>query len=199
MKIVTWNVRGVGSLEKKRAVRRLLSRGKVDMLLLQESKLKEVTPRLSSWLFGNIGFISEFVLSDGNSGGLITCWKDEFFSMESKILSQQFILLIGTIKEVNLRCGICNVYAPNDDGDRLLLWKELSQLIRDSEAGLIDLSLSGGNFTWCSNRSTPTFCRLDRFLVGPEFLLKFSGLVQNLKPKSLSDHNPISLESTSIN
>ncbi|XVF49611.1 hypothetical protein PTKIN_Ptkin04bG0027100 [Pterospermum kingtungense] len=64
---------------------------------------------------------------------------------------------------------------------------------------LVDLPLVGGTFTWCSNRSPPSFCRLDRFLVAVEFLEVFQGLVQNLLPRSLSDHNIISLENKEIN
>ncbi|XVF82173.1 hypothetical protein PTKIN_Ptkin16aG0023900 [Pterospermum kingtungense] len=81
--------------------------------------------------------LEEDVQRDGNSGGLISCWKEEFFSLESKICSQRFIVLIGTIKELNLRCAICNVYALNDDADRLSLWQELSSII------------SGCNLLWC--------------------------------------------------
>ena len=61
------------------------------------------------------------------------------------------------------------------------------------EAGLMDLPLSGGRFTWSSNRVDPTFCRLDRFLVSPSFMLTFQNLIQSILPRSLSNHHAISL------
>ncbi|XVF79194.1 hypothetical protein PTKIN_Ptkin14bG0200700 [Pterospermum kingtungense] len=37
----------------------------------------------------------------------------------------------------------------------------------------IDLPLSRGKFTWSSNKDSPIFCRLDRFLFSPDVLLHF--------------------------
>ena len=39
MKIISWNIRGLGRSEKKRAVRRLCLKEKLSMALIQESKL----------------------------------------------------------------------------------------------------------------------------------------------------------------
>ena len=67
MKIVTWNVRGLGRPKKKRAVRRLFSQRKCDMIFIQESKLEAVDSRL--WHGPQAG---EFVSSVGAAGGLIS-------------------------------------------------------------------------------------------------------------------------------
>ncbi|XP_038996102.1 uncharacterized protein LOC120120551 [Hibiscus syriacus] len=61
------------------------------------------------------------------------------------------------------------------------------------EAGLLDLPLVGGRFTWCNNRVPPTFVRLDRFLLTAEFEVAFPDMSQKLLHKSLSDHNAIHL------
>ncbi|XVF77493.1 hypothetical protein PTKIN_Ptkin14bG0048800 [Pterospermum kingtungense] len=45
--------------------------------------------------------------------------------MESKIEGERFMLVVGIIKHINLRCGIGTVYTPNDD-DRALFWEELA-------------------------------------------------------------------------
>ena len=42
------------------------------------------------------------------------------------------------------------------------------------ECGLLDLLMSGGKFTWSNNKLEATFCRLDRFLISPDFLCEFS-------------------------
>ncbi|XVF81317.1 hypothetical protein PTKIN_Ptkin15bG0146300 [Pterospermum kingtungense] len=49
-----------------------------------------------------------------------------FFELEIRVLAERFILVVGVIKHINLRCGIDTVYAPNDDGDHALFWEELS-------------------------------------------------------------------------
>ncbi|XVE81889.1 hypothetical protein DITRI_Ditri15bG0102300 [Diplodiscus trichospermus] len=236
MKIGTWNIRGLGRGEKKRAVKKLVSKGKLNMLFLQETKLKNTSVRLSRWLRGSSFFRGVFVDAEGTAGGLVTCWDENFFEEESRITSNRFILLIGFIKSINLRCGFMNLYAPNDDAERMNFWNELEELlsnveipwclggdfnvVRSSEEkigvvynqtamsqfsnfienmGLVDMPLTGGKFTWCNNRASPTFCRLDRFLISPEIFSKFDGLYQMVWPRSISDHWPVLLLMESVN
>ena len=59
--------------------------------------------------------------------------------------------------------------------------------------------MSGGKFTWCSNRAEPTFCRLDRFLLSSAFFCEFMKVTQKVLPKSLSDHNAVLLANDEVN
>jgi len=43
------------------------------------------------------------------------------------------------------------------------------------EQGLMDLPLARGSFTWSNNQENPTWSRLDRFLVSPNWEVKFPG------------------------
>lgn len=210
MRIGTWNIRGLGRPEKKRAARNFMRKEKLGMLMIQETKLKEYGVRLSRWLWGNDLVSYVLMESDGSADGLISCWRDDFFVLESKIVSERYVLLTGKLVGCGFNCGFGNVYAPNDDVQRRCFFDELRIDLRNLEVpwclagdfnvvknaeekiglslhqyavedfgnfiegmGLIDLPLVGGNFTWCSNRSPPTFCRLDRFLVAPDFLENF--------------------------
>ena len=74
---------------------------------------------------------------------------------------------------------------------------QFSQFIND--IGCMDIPLSGGRFTWCSNRLNPSYSRLDRFLISPEFMIVFQKLVQKASPRSLSDHNVVLLVVDEIN
>ncbi|XVF77454.1 hypothetical protein PTKIN_Ptkin14bG0044900 [Pterospermum kingtungense] len=76
--------------------------------------------------------LCEAVNSIGNSRGLISCWRDEFFELESKVVSQSFIFLMGSVKSCNFRCGFGNVYAPNDDNERRDFQEEIQSIIRRS-------------------------------------------------------------------
>ncbi|XVF78918.1 hypothetical protein PTKIN_Ptkin14bG0176700 [Pterospermum kingtungense] len=113
VEIVSWNVRGLGRVEKKKVVRKLFSKVKFDFMVLQETKIKELSPRFHRWLWENEPVLSEVVLSEGNAGGLISCWREEFFTLETKFVSQRFILLVGRVKGHEVKCGFGNVYAPN--------------------------------------------------------------------------------------
>lgn len=61
MIIVSWNIRGLGSPEKKSAVRKLLRQNKVDVLLLKEFKIH----KKKKWivLFSKCGVL---VVADGS-------------------------------------------------------------------------------------------------------------------------------------
>ncbi|KAE8716021.1 RING finger protein [Hibiscus syriacus] len=67
------------------------------------------------------------------------------------------------------------------------------------QANMMDLPMSGGNFTWCSNREVSTWVRLDRFLICGRFLNSFPKISQALLSKSISDHNPVLLEDVNLN
>ena len=54
----------------------------------------------------------------------------------------------------------------------------------------MDLPLLGGVSTWSNNRSCS---RLDRFLVSPEWELRYPGLMQKKLLRLCSDHVPILL------
>ncbi|RVW51702.1 hypothetical protein CK203_066562 [Vitis vinifera] len=70
--------------------------------------------------------------------------------------------------------------------------RRFSEIIEDLE--LRDLSLQGGSFTWKGGLNNQSHSRLDRFLVSNEWEDHFSGTVQCVLPKPVSDHFPILLD-----
>ena len=80
MKIASWNIRGLGRKKKKKTVRRICSKEKLSMILIQESKLQEVNERIFRSLSGKCPYQGEWVGSVGAAGGLITLWDENFFS-----------------------------------------------------------------------------------------------------------------------
>ncbi|XVE68563.1 hypothetical protein DITRI_Ditri09bG0078100 [Diplodiscus trichospermus] len=94
-----------GRREKKRAVRRMWRKEKFNMMMIQETKIKDNNPKLLQWLWGNDNIKGEFVDVEGNSKGLLTCWKDDFSKEEPKIKSRCYILLVASVMGNNLRCG----------------------------------------------------------------------------------------------
>ncbi|XVF56015.1 hypothetical protein PTKIN_Ptkin06aG0082600 [Pterospermum kingtungense] len=100
---------------KKRVVKRLRKKSSFDMILIQETKMMEENSRSSRWIRGNKAISMELVKSDGNSGGLITAWRENLFAVEKKIISQRYILLIGTIEEDNFKCGLGSSLGLDDE------------------------------------------------------------------------------------
>jgi len=62
------------------------------------------------------------------------------------------------------------------------------------EQDLMDLPLVGRPFTWSNNQEIPSWSRLDRFFVSPNWEVKFSGSLQKRLPRLCSNHFPILLD-----
>lgn len=75
MKLISWNVRGLGSTLKRNAVRKLVRQERVDLLMLQETKLEEVNNSLFKQLWGQEVCEGQWVASSGRSGGIIMLWR----------------------------------------------------------------------------------------------------------------------------
>lgn len=66
---------------KRRRISHIIQSGKVDMFLVQETKLKEISDSLVKifWGMEDIGY--SFSGVDGRSGGLLTIWRDQSVSV----------------------------------------------------------------------------------------------------------------------
>jgi hypothetical protein len=76
-------------------------------------------------------------------------------------------------------------------------WSSLFNSIIDVH-DLIELDLSGRHFTWSNNRNPPTFKKLDRFLVSPDWDLHYNNLNVTGLSRSFSDHVPLCLKTDYI-
>jgi hypothetical protein len=72
MKIVSWNVRGLGRVDKRNEARKLVREKNPSIVCLQETKLQVCDALLCASIWGNTPFGFSFRPSDGASGGLLT-------------------------------------------------------------------------------------------------------------------------------
>ena len=66
------------------------------------------------------------------------------------------------------------------------------------ELGIKDLTLYGGEHTWCGGLNNSLASRLDRFLVSDDWEDRFGGLVQKILPNPSFDHAPILMDGGGI-
>lgn len=130
MKLLFWNIRGFGKLGKRSKIRELLKERRVDLAFFQETKKSGLTRELvrSVWSDDNFEFLS--VDADGSAGEVLCVWRLEVFVMSHCCSSRCFILLSGTIFP-DFQCLFINIYAPNDDSRRGLLWNVIKNLRSD--------------------------------------------------------------------
>ncbi|KAK3217733.1 hypothetical protein Dsin_011703 [Dipteronia sinensis] len=123
MDCISWNVRGLGRLEKRRAVRKLVNKLKPSFLFIQESKVRSVYYRLVTLLGGRIITKGMIIDAVGSSGGLISLWSEDAFSAKECVNIDRCSIILGELAILKKEVVICNVYAPNTDAERVELWE----------------------------------------------------------------------------
>ncbi|KAK2658233.1 hypothetical protein Ddye_004766 [Dipteronia dyeriana] len=206
---LSWNVRGLGSVEKRRVVRNLVRKHKPMMLFIQESKLKSFDYRVITTVGGSvlsrgIGVYAKGVGKEHVSRMIVASSCREFslnfkrrwcfvtfMRQTEKKRGKPFGTLFLMLKPLFLdpildpserKDGLCSVGSMRNFNAFIVAAK------------LVDMPLQGLNFTWSNNRVVELWVRLDRFLCSPIFLSWFPQLVQICLNKSFSDHNPIAIE-----
>jgi len=126
MKLVSWNVRGLGGVEKRREVRKLVEDKKPLILCLQETKLAVCDDNLSLLMWGDSNHAYSFRPSAGASGGLLTVWDTLEVEVWSTVSQDNVLVIHGKFIRTNEVFYIFNVYAPCDIRAKQQLWGSLS-------------------------------------------------------------------------
>lgn len=118
MLAISWNVRGLGKLEKRRMVSSLVRSHKPISLLIQESKLEAFDDRLVAILGERVLIRGVGVPAVGSVDGLLTMWNEDLLRVDSCIFNNMCILLAGFLIQQDVEIILCNVHAPNDENGR---------------------------------------------------------------------------------
>ncbi|GLT88941.1 hypothetical protein SLE2022_069480 [Rubroshorea leprosula] len=133
MKLISFNVRGLGGVLKRREVGRMVRAEHPDFLFLQETKLERVEGTLCKMLWFSDEFDWVMKESDGASGGLLCVWNSLEFVKQGEFLGDGFLGITGEWGSKKMKCNFVNVYAPTDRHKKVKLWAELRQRIMDEE------------------------------------------------------------------
>ncbi|KAL8497360.1 hypothetical protein ACS0TY_020881 [Phlomoides rotata] len=129
MKVLSYNVRGAGRREKRREVREMIAKLKVDICCLQETKMEEVNMKICKSIWGNSNFDWSWHSAVGNSGGILTIWNREVFQKINSWSREGMLVVNGRWTEDGTECMIINVYAPNSASQRKVLWETIQALV----------------------------------------------------------------------
>ncbi|KAK2657094.1 hypothetical protein Ddye_010146 [Dipteronia dyeriana] len=114
--------RGLGRLEKRREVRRLVYNTKPNLLFIQESKLNYFDSKVIKSLGGALLTKGIRVEAKGSAGGVITLWNEDVFEVKSCISNDRYIIVSGKLVVISSEVVFCNVYAANNEKERVELW-----------------------------------------------------------------------------
>ncbi|KAF5206481.1 hypothetical protein FRX31_003929 [Thalictrum thalictroides] len=83
-KVLSWNARGLCNLDAQGSVKWLLNKSKADIVMLQETKIKEKA--VVDNAFFPVGWKWEFVPSLGLFGGMLMAWNPNVIDMKASLL-----------------------------------------------------------------------------------------------------------------
>jgi exonuclease III len=129
MKIISYNVRGLGGGEKREEVRRLVDEKKPFVLCIQESKWNVVDDRMIKSIWGDTYCGYFFRPSTGASGGLITVWDTSRVEVWSTMSLDNILVIRGKVLPSAEEFVIVNVYAPIDLIAKREVWERLTNLV----------------------------------------------------------------------
>ncbi|RVW94236.1 LINE-1 retrotransposable element ORF2 protein [Vitis vinifera] len=124
MKIISWNVRGLGSRNKRRMVKDFLRSENPDVVMIQETKKENCDRRFvgSVWTVRNKDWVA--LPASGASGGILIIWDSKNLSREEVVIGSFSV----SVKFSLDGCGplwISAVYGPNSPSLRKDFWVEL--------------------------------------------------------------------------
>ncbi|XP_058762801.1 uncharacterized protein LOC131636161 [Vicia villosa] len=146
MIIYSLNIRGGGKRVKRRRIGFNIQKGRADIAFIQETKLNAFHHKYAEELWGNDLVEWSHMEAVGASGGILTMWKKDFFSLLYSFRGEGFLGVC--VEKDNTRIYFVNIYASCDHNIRMASWKKLVDLKRKSVAGMWCL---GGDFNIVSS------------------------------------------------
>lgn len=127
MKMLSWNIRGLGRSEKSCKIKNVVKDRQIDILLIQQTKRSNIQARdaKSIWPWDNMEFLA--VDAEGNSGGLLCVWNPNVFFLSECCSTKNLIIISGSTHDL-FECTVLNIYTPNDAVRRRKLWDSLINL-----------------------------------------------------------------------
>uniref|UniRef100_K7KVD7 Endonuclease/exonuclease/phosphatase domain-containing protein n=1 Tax=Glycine max TaxID=3847 RepID=K7KVD7_SOYBN len=135
MKIITYNIRGLGRGLKWALIRKLVKKERADMLCLQETKREVIDKKVCQALWGDSDASWELQPACNSAGGLLCIWNEETFKLENKLIGNGSIYLEGIWLTDGGKVMIVNIYLScicqrmQDEG----IIKEFNEWIADLE------------------------------------------------------------------
>ena len=142
MKILSWNVRGLGGFVKRPEVRTLINEKNPSIVCIQETKLSVVDDVLCAALWGIRTPSYSYRSAVGASGGLLIMWDSSIVEVWSTFSMEHALSIHGRCTDTDDEFHLFNIYAPCDNGTKQLVWDSLSERLQ---------LLVGNNFCLCGD------------------------------------------------
>ena len=126
MKVLCWNIRGLGSPSKRATIKSLIFSYDPDFVILTESKISNLQLLNKNILWNKPGIHWHALPSTGSSGSIIVLWDDTKFKVNNIKVGSHSISI--NVLSTNGNWWLTSVYGPYKNNDRTNLWLELELL-----------------------------------------------------------------------
>ncbi|KAL8530707.1 hypothetical protein ACS0TY_007661 [Phlomoides rotata] len=133
MKVMTFNVRGLGKRMKRKEVKSIIKNNDMDLCCIQETKLEKLESRIGYEIWPGNDFDWAWRDAEGRSGGLISIWNRKLFEKTSSWHSKGLLVVNGRWLEDNGGMVIINVYAPCLFFEKEQLWDTIKMVIAQND------------------------------------------------------------------
>ena len=128
MKFISYNIRGLGSFEKRKEIQKIVKLHRPWVLCVQETKLESINDFLCSSLWGNQNYRFSYRPSAGASGGILTIWD----TTEVDVIitrSLAHVIIQGKMVKIGADFSLANLYALCDPLRQQDVWNNLGTMI----------------------------------------------------------------------
>jgi len=129
MKFISYNIRGLGSLEKRKVIQKIVKFHRPWILCVQETKLESINDFLCSSLWGNQNYGFSYRPSLGAYGGILTIWDTEEVDVIITRSLAHVVIIQGKMVKNGADFSLANVYAPCDPLRWQDVWNHLGTII----------------------------------------------------------------------
>ncbi|RVW38808.1 hypothetical protein CK203_074157 [Vitis vinifera] len=119
LKLMSWNVRGANDVNKRRIIKSVVRKQKVDLMCIQETKIQLMTDGVGRFLEWRT------IEAAGAAGGVLVCWDKRSLELLEWEEGQFSISCKFRIVENGTVWVFTGVYGPFNKKDRECLWDEL--------------------------------------------------------------------------
>lgn len=127
MKIMSWNVRGLGAAVKRQSIKHIITKHNPDIIVLQETKKESFDRSLVASIWGSRHKGWVILPAEGSRGGIAIIWDVRRTSVVSSIVGS-FSVSIEVEESGGNSWWLSGVYGPCNTNGREAFWGELGAL-----------------------------------------------------------------------
>ncbi|GJU12314.1 RNA-directed DNA polymerase, eukaryota [Tanacetum coccineum] len=197
-KVLGYDMKG-----KCKAISKLCNKHNISFLGIQETHSLMIDPFKVKCLWGNSQFDYDVSPSSGISGGLVSVWDPNAFTKLIVFPSENLLIVEGNWISTHMHCYMVNVYAPQDDRKKEILWHNILDFKKGNPGhylifGDFNEIPHGGHLFTRINRRGDKLSKLDRFLITENSVSHMHNYSAQVLDCHISDHRPIILSASSL-